>query len=163
MHYIVNFLPYSFFQACERSSIGSSIGEAKYTFALIETLHIMGLTVLLGTILAVDLSLLGMGRKWVTPAQLAKDLRWWTWGSLVLMIGTGIPLFLSEATRMSRSFPLYYKMIFLLLAILTHVTVHRSATKPGATADAWWNKPVACFSLLCWFGVALAGRAIAFL
>lgn len=163
MHYIVHFLPYSFFVACEKTWIGSSVAESKYAFAIVETIHIMGLTVLLGTMLAVDMSLLGVGREFTSPAQLAKDLKWWTLGSLAVMICTGVPLFLSEATRMSRSVPLYYKMLFLLTAIVIHLTIHRSATKSGTHRDAWWTKAVACASLLCWFGVALAGRAIAFL
>lgn len=163
MHYIINFLPYSFFVACEKTLIGNYIAQAMYAFALIETLHIIGLTVLLGTMLAVDLSLLGIGRKWASPSQLASDLRLWTWGSLVVMVGTGVPMFLSEATRMSRSAPFYYKMTFLLLAISTHLTLHRKATKPGSDINASWTKAAACVSLMCWFGVALAGRAIAFL
>jgi hypothetical protein len=163
MHRIVYFLPYAFFDSCEKTFIGSSISGSKFAFAIIETIHIMGLTVLLGTILAVDMSLLGFGRHWSSPSELTQDLWRWTWGSLVLMISTGIPLFLSEATRMSRSTPLYYKMLFLILAVVTHLTLHRKATKPGSDTGAWWNKAAACVSLMCWFGVALAGRAIAFL
>ena len=163
MHHLIYLIPYSFFESCERTFIGAWIGQSKYVFALIETIHIMGLAVLLGTMLGIDLCLLGFGRHWATPAELTKALWPWTMGSLVVMFGTGIPMFLSEATRMSRSAPFYYKMLFLLMAILCQFSFHRTATKPNYHGSEWSGKMIACVSLLCWFGVALGGRAIAFL
>src|SRR5262245_41846017 len=100
MHTLIYLIPYSFFEACERTLIGTAVAQSKYAFALIETIHIIGLAILLGTTVTVDLSLLGFGRRWTTPAELSKDFVLWTWISLVLMVCTGVPMFLSEATRM---------------------------------------------------------------
>ena len=80
-----------------------------------------------------------------------------------MMIATGIPLFMSEAEKLSKSSPFFYKMIFLSCAITLHFTLHRKATAPTAKPGSGLGKLAACLSLICWLGVALAGRAIAFL
>jgi hypothetical protein len=162
MKYFAYLLPYSFFAACEKTLIARWIANSLYAFATIETVHIMGLAVLIGTMLVVDLRLLGFGEKWESPAKLAKDLAPWTWGSMIVMVSTGIPLFLSEATRLSRNIPFYYKVLFLFLAFSSHFTLHRKVTRPH-WHESWGGKAAAVVSVTCWFGVALAGRAIAFL
>jgi hypothetical protein len=95
--------------------------------------------------------------------QLAAYLGRWTLFGVAMMIATGIPLFMSEAEKLSKSSPFFYKMIFLSCAITLHFTLHRKATAPTATPGSGLGKLAACLSLLCWLGVALAGRAIAFL
>ena len=163
MHRIIYLIPYSFFEWCESTLLGHWIAQSKYLFAIFETLHIMALAVLLGSMLVVDMNLLGLGRQWTSPGELTKALGPWTWSSLAVMVSTGVPLLLSEATRMSRSAPFYYKMLFLLLAIAGHITIHRRAVGSRSDESMWLGKLAACVSLICWFGVALAGRAIAFL
>jgi hypothetical protein len=55
------------------------------------------------------------------------------------------------------------KMCCLLLALVTHFTIHRRATRPGqASPNTLGGKLAASLSLLLWTGVILGGRAIAF-
>lgn len=159
---LINILPYSFFAWCERMPLGNSVKQSMWAFAVIETLHIMALAILLGTMVVIDLRLLGAGLKRVPVAEVAGLLRPWFWAAFAVMIGTGVCLFLAEATRLSTSGPFAYKMTFVLLAVAIHLTIHRNAIARGASGAAW-SKAAACMSLVCWFGVALAGRAIAFL
>jgi hypothetical protein len=70
---------------------------------------------------------------------------------------------MSEAVKLSNSSPFFYKMIFLCCAVILHFTLHRKAISSGTTRGSGLGKLAACLSLLCWLGVALAGRAIAFL
>jgi hypothetical protein len=160
---LLRFIPYSFFRWCEAVWPGHWIREATWVFAITETIHIMVLTVLLGTIFVVDLRLLGLGLTRRPTSQLAKNLMPWTLTSVVLMVLTGVPLFMSEATRLGQSGPFFYKMVFLVLALATHFTIFGASTKPGQPEGSGLGKLSACLSLFCWFGVALAGRAIAFL
>jgi hypothetical protein len=58
-------------------------------------------------------------------------------------------------------------MSFLLLALVTHFTIHRRATTPDRVSDATWGatlgeKLAACLSLILWTAVVAGGRAIAF-
>jgi uncharacterized protein DUF6644 len=152
----------SFFRWCERSLLGHTIKYSQWDFAILETFHIIGIAVLLGSILVVDLRLLGFGMRRVSAAELAGEFRPWTGAALVLMFATGVPMFLSEAVRMSLNSPFFVKMILLSLALAIHFTIRSRATRRGAE-DSGFGKLAACLSLLSWLSVALAGRAIAFL
>ena len=155
-------LPIWFFHWCEGTWLGSIIQQSKWSFALIETVHIMALAVLLGSFLIVDLRLFGLGMQQLTVAEVAGQFAPTSWVSFVVMVATGIPMYLSEAVRLSSSAPFFYKMMFLCLALLFHLTVHRSATNSG-NAGTGLAKIAAGLSLVCWLAVALAGRAIAYL
>src|SRR5207302_10158198 len=87
----------SFFQWCEQSGIGEAIRRSAWLFPLIEAIHLLGLGLIGGAVLVVDLRLLGLGLRRQSVAQLVLDAQPWLIGSLVLMIMTGSLLFLSEA------------------------------------------------------------------
>ena len=160
---LLRFIPISFFKWCEFVWPGVWLKDATWVFAITETIHIMVLTVLLGTIFVVDLRLLGFGLKRRSAAQLARDLMPWTLTSIILMTLTGVALFMSEARRLSQSGPFFYKMVFLVLALVAHFTIVGASTKPAQPEGSALGKLAACLSLFFWFGVAFAGRAIAFL
>jgi hypothetical protein len=156
-------LPGWFFWQCENTLPGSWFKHAQWFFAVDETIHIMALGMLIGTLVIVDLRLLGLGMRRQSVQQLAGYLAPWTLLGVALMIITGVPLFMSEAVKLSRSSPFFYKMVFLICAVALHFTLHRKATAAGATQGSGLGKLAASLSLICWLGVALAGRAIAFL
>lgn len=156
-------LPFWFFHSCEKTSLGSMIQQSKWAFAVIETVHIMALAVLLGSFLIVDLRLFGVGMRRQTVAEVASQFSPTSWVAFVVMAATGIPMYLSEAVKLSSSSPFFYKMVFLCLALLFHLTVHRRATRSGDNKSTALAKIAASLSLVCWLAVALAGRAIAFL
>src|SRR5579871_3847273 len=70
MHHLVYLIPYSFFEACEKTSTGSWVTRTGSLFGAIETAHIMGLAVLLGALLVIDMRLLGIGIGLGSPAEL---------------------------------------------------------------------------------------------
>jgi hypothetical protein len=159
----LHILPISFFHWCEAVWPGRWVKDARWIFAIIETIHIMVLAVLLGTIFIVDLRLLGVGTSRRSPAQLARDLSPWMLVSIALMAITGVTLYMSEAVRLSQSGPFFYKIVSLFLALIVQFTLTRSATKPEMPEGAPIRKVAAGLSLFFWFGAAFAGRAIAFL
>jgi uncharacterized membrane protein len=156
-------MPAWFFTLCESNWPGSWFKNARWFFAIDETFHIMALGMLIGTLVIVDLRLLGFGMRRQSVAQLARSLAPWTLLGVASMIITGVPLFMSEAIKLSRSSPFFYKMIFLICAVTLHFTLHRKATTSSTWQDSGLGKLAASLSLICWLGVALAGRAIAFL
>ena len=155
-------LPPSFFQWCEASFIGHWIKYSRWDFAILETFHIIGITLLIGSILVVDLRLLGLGSRTLSTQQLSEELEPWSRVALGLTVATGVPMFLSEAVRMGLNGPFLYKMILLIFALLIHFTIRRRAIRPGMNDGVLFGKVVACLSTLSWLSVALAGRAIAF-
>jgi hypothetical protein len=86
-----------FFQWCETSTVGNAIRTSPWAFAVIESIHLMGLAAIGGAILIVDLRLLGLGLRRATVRDVARDAQPWLAGSLVLMLATGVALFLSES------------------------------------------------------------------
>ena len=157
----MHFRAVDFFLWCEDTGFAHWIKGSKWVFPIVETLHIIGLTVLLGTVIVVDLRLLGFGMRRQSAAQLAREVAPWSWVALVGMLGTGAMLFMSEAVRLYSSSPFFYKMGFLFLAIVLHCTLHRKAIL-DAEESAWRRRLAASLSLACWLGVAFAGRVIAF-
>jgi hypothetical protein len=156
-------LPAWFFTLCEYHWPGTWFKTARWFFAVDETFHIMALGMLIGTLVIVDLRLLGYGMRRQSVAQLARFLGPWTIFGVLSMIVTGVPLFMSEAVKLSRSGPFFYKMMFLICAVTLHFTLHRKAISSSAGQSSGLGRLAASLSLICWLGVALAGRAIAFL
>ncbi len=160
---LLGLVPLSFFLWCEKTHLGLWIKNGTWTFATIETIHIMALAVLLGTLVVVDLRLLGFGMVRQSPSHLTRLMAPWTYSSLVVMVLTGICMFVSEANRLSRSGPFAFKMLLLILAVGTHFTIRAKVTGEGVRVGSRLPKVVAGLSIVFWFGVALAGRAIPFL
>ena len=66
---------------------------------MIESFHLLGLVVIGGSVLVVDMRLFGLGLRGQPVAQLARDAQRWLVGSLVVMLASGALLFTSEATK----------------------------------------------------------------
>ncbi len=152
-----------FFQWCEATSIGTAIRSSTWAFAVIESGHLLALATIGGAVLLVDLRMLGLGLRRQTIPDLARDAQPWLIGSLLVMLTTGVALFLSEPTKCYYSTPFWVKMTCLFLAIVFTFTVRRRVTMAeGTRVRPLWYKLVALVSLTLWFGVGAGGRWIGF-
>src|SRR5712691_3916072 len=134
-----------------------ALNDSEWLFPAVESVHITGLAILIGTIAIVDFRLLGLALRDRPAPQLARDLRFWTWAGIGIMLTTG-PLMLSAEPERGYGNPAFtFKMTCLLLALVTHFTIHRRATRSDSG-----GRVAACLSLLLWTGVVFGGRAIAF-
>src|SRR5260370_7528464 len=113
----------SFFTSCENSSLGDAIRGSRWLFPAIESFHLLGLAVIGGAVLVVNLRLLGFGMERQPVAQLWRDTRPWLLGSLTTMLVSGVLLFTSEATKLYYHEAFWVKMISLFLATLFTFTV----------------------------------------
>jgi len=152
-----------FFEWCEATAIGAAIRSSPWAFAVIESVHLLGLSVIGGAVLVVDLRLLGFGLTNQRIADVARAAFPWLVGSLLVMLLTGISLFLSEATKCYGSPAFWVKMISLALAIGFTVTIRRKVSMADELClRPIWFKVVAVVSLALWFGVGAGGRWIGF-
>ena len=150
-----------FFRWLGSLPVANAINDSEWLFPVIESVHITGLTVLVGTIAIVDFRLLGLALRNQPVSQVARYLRMWTWAGIGIMLTTG-PLMLSAEPERGYGNPAFaFKMWCLLLALVTHFTIHRRAAQGGPSATLG-QKLAACLSLLLWTGVIFGGRAIAF-
>ena len=97
---------FPFFQWCEATTIGNAIRSSLWAFAAIESVHLLGLAAIGGAVLVVDLRLLGLGLRRQSIAEVARSAYPWFVGSLIVMLVTGVALFLSEAVKCYYSTPL---------------------------------------------------------
>ena len=132
-------------------------------FPIIECFHLLALALLGGTVLAVDIRMLGFGLRAQPSAELLRKLQPWMKGALLAAVTTGFLMFLSEAVKCYFSPPFWYKMICLATATVFSFTVRRrvALAEPGSVAPGL-VKLTAAVSLALWFGVGFAGRWIAF-
>ena len=151
-----------YFQWFEQSAIGDTIRNSMWLFAFIEAFHLVGLGVTAGAVLVVDLRLLGFGLRDHPISQLAKDAQPWLLGSLTMMFASGIPLFISEATKCYYSFAFWVKMTSLFLVLVFTFTIRRRVTMMDELEAVSKGKITAFVSLALWFGVAWGGRWIGF-
>jgi hypothetical protein len=140
--------------------IANPLNSSELAFPTLECFHIVGFALSIGTIAIVDFSLLGIGMRRQTPAQLAKDTWLWTLGGLVLMLFSGLLLFSSDPDMYYLNWPFLIKMVFFVAAVIFHYTVHRKAVAsdvppPNAKLVAW-------VSLGLWAGVIFGGIFIGF-
>ena len=139
------------------------IRDSKYGMPAVQSVHLMGLTILLATILVLDLRLSGVGIMNLSLSNLARQLKRWTMGALTAVILSGILIFLATPGKYLGSNPFRVKMALLSLALLFHFGVLRRwiASEPESHPRLV-NVTIACLSLTLWFSVGWAGRAIAF-
>jgi hypothetical protein len=139
------------------------IRDSKYGMPALLSLHLVALTVLLATILVLNLRLAGIGMKDLSPSWLARRLRPWKLGAILLVILSGFIVFTGRPQEYLGSRPFRLKMALLLVAIVAElVIVGRRAASESALQPGLVNRLVAGLSLILWFGVGWAGRAIAF-
>jgi len=154
-------LPY--FQAIESGPIGEAIRNSTWLFPFVEAFHLLALAVIGGAVLLVDFRLLGLGLKRQPVAELARDAQPFLIGSLIFMIGSGVPLFMSEAIKCYYSFAFWTKMSALALAILFTFTIRRRvAFADEARVSPAVARAVGAISILLWSTVGWGGRWIGF-
>ena len=151
-----------FFRWSENSWLGVAISSRTYPFAVIEVIHLFGLTLLLGGIMFISMRLFGLIMNDLPLPEFSRTVRRWTFIGLLTSIVSGVSLYASEAMKLYNSGSFWVKMAFFITAIIFHFTVYRNVTlsdRSGRAARAL----AATISLALWFGVGVAGRAIGFL
>lgn len=127
------------FQWCDNTTIGQTIRDSRVLFPIIESLHLFALTLLLGTIIVLNLRLLGAGLR---RQPVARSLAPLTLQGLLVMLITGVLLFCSEAMKCYENPPFLIKMVTLPVAIVFHWTVFRPAITPQSSlADRYVSRP----------------------
>jgi hypothetical protein len=156
----VELLPY--FEWIEATSIGNAIRQSLWLFPVIEAIHLLGLSVLGGAVLMVDLRMLGFGLRGHPIAQVAKDARPWFIGALSVMLITGWALFCSEAIKCYYNTSFWVKITTLPFAIVLTLLVRDRVAMRASKQSTMLTKAIGLASIALWFVVAAAGRWIGF-
>lgn len=150
----------------EASRVGTAIRESTWLFPFFESLHVLALAAMLGTIVVVDLRLLGLASRNRTASALMKEVLPFTRWAFAATVLTGGLLFASNATQYVEKWPFLLKMALLLAALVNIVGFHRVFERSIAGWDAGTPPLAARFSgaasLVLWIAVVAAGRWIGF-
>jgi len=159
--------PTNIWEAIEYSSLGIFIAESTWAFPLLETLHVIALVTVVGTIALVDLRLIGVKGHAARVSELARDTLPWTWGAFGLAALTGLLLFASKSSSYMINPYFLLKMGMLVLAGLNMLYLHRTTWR---TVGQWEMEPsfpshakvAGWLSLIFWVVIVFLGRAIGF-
>ena len=149
------------FNWAEESWVGKIIRNHQYPFAVIEVVHLFGLTLLLGGIFLMSLRLFGLIMRDMPLSQVARQLGWISFAGLLVMVATGVSLFASEALKCYSNNMYWYKMAFFFPATLFHFTMYRKVTRSDSS-QPFMRGLTGFLALFLWFGVAVFGRAIGY-
>ena len=142
--------------------------ENDYSFAIIETVHILGLAFSVGLIMWVDLRLMGVSMRRKRVTDIVGQFEPWATGGLVIMFTSGLLLLVSEPLKCYMTISFRFKAVMLVLAGLNvwyfHAKVFPSVAEwdEAAVSPAWRAKMVGAFSLTLWLGIIIAGRWTAY-
>jgi hypothetical protein len=153
---------FAFFEWCQKSALAVAILDTGWLMPLLNTMHEIGMALLLGSVLVTNLRMLGFIMTRRPVSEVAAELRPWIVIGLVIMMTTGLGLLLPEAVRWYRSDPFRVKMSFLLAALTFQFTIHRSVARDGS-ASLGMCRTAGALSLILWFGVGVGGRTLTFL
>ena len=159
--------PTTIWESIQYSSLGIFIAESTWAFPTIETLHVIALVTVLGTIFVMDLRLLGVASTNYPITAMSKDTLKWTWAGFVMAAITGTLLVISKTSSYVINPFFMGKMVLLAIAGLNMLYFHRVTWK---TVNEWDTSPVVPLgakvagitSLIFWIVIVFFGRAIGF-
>jgi hypothetical protein len=155
------------FQWLNDTGIATAIRESELIFPAIETAHVLGITLLAGTVAIVDLRLLGLVLKRERVSDIAGQVLPLTWVGFAAMLVSGALLFMAEAAKSYGNPAFRLKMLLMVAAglnpLIFHSTIYRSVAEwDAAPATPWRARLTAGLSLTLWSAIIVAGRAIAY-
>ena len=157
-------------QSLQSSHVAAAISGTvgwEWWFANIETIHVLAVALLFGTILMVDLRLLGLTTRRTAITSLSSEVLPYTWVAFAIAMVTGALLFVSKATVYAYNLQFQLKMLFMLLAginmAIFHFGIYRNVLA--------WNEALppplparlaGAISIGLWVTVIFLGRWIGF-
>ena len=148
----------------ELSPVGDFVASSSWAFPTIETIHVIAIVTVFGTVAMMDLRLLGLASKENRITELSRDTLTWTWGAFVLAALSGTLLWMSKAHIYMREPWFYAKMILIGVAGINMAIFHavtwrtigqwdagpppRAAKIAGFTSLALWVVVIACARMI---------------
>jgi hypothetical protein len=143
--------------------VAEGIRNSLYLFPLIESCHVIGLSLVFGTIAIVDVRLLGIASTRRPFSRIAADVLKWTWAAFGLTVITGFLMFTTNASVYFHNSFFRTKMALLLLAGLNMLVFELTTGRRVHQWDKETRAPragrvAAAVSLLLWITIIFLGR-----
>jgi hypothetical protein len=136
-------------------------GASLYIGPAVNIVHLVSMVIFLGSILLVDLRLLGTGLTNQPTAVVARDAYPWTTGAFLMLVLTGVPALMATATSQYGNSIFWVKMYLLMIGVVYLFTVRRKvAFAEEGRIGAGTAKMVGFVSIMIWLSVAALARLI---
>jgi len=144
----------------------TALRESDVVFPLIETFHVLAITLIAGTIVTVDLRMSGLIFRGEPLSRITRTLLPYTWYGFAVMVITGLPLFAAEAAKLYGNPAFRVKLLLLGIAGLNALLFHNTAYRGVDDSDRRGSisltaRAFAGVSILLWSGIIVSGRLIA--
>jgi len=154
-------------ESFEHSSVAGAMKHSLWLYPIVEIVHIAGFALLVGTVAAFDLRLLGFARS-TSIRALERSLLPWAWLALLLIVPSGVAMFSTHAVDFASNPAFRVKLVLLFAAGLNALLFHAGVFRSVAAWDQHVPTPRAAklsalLSLAIWTGVIACGRLIAYL
>jgi hypothetical protein len=141
--------------------------STEWAFCSVETVHILSLAIVFGSIAMIDLRLLGWTARGRNVVDLMKETLVWTWSAWIVAAVSGSIMFISKATTYAGNTEFQLKFVFMALAGINMAIFHFGAYREVATWGSAAKAPAGArvaggLSLLFWVGVIFCGRWVGF-
>lgn len=151
----------------EHTGLATAVRQSSWLFPTIESIHVLAVVLVFGTISIVDLRLLGLPTREKAVRRLTAEVLPYTWGFFVLAAVTGFLMFASSATTYAADLPFQLKMGLMVLAGINMIAFHLLPYRTVHLWDVLVHPPVgakvmAATSLGLWLGIVVFGRWIGF-
>lgn len=153
-------------QWLENGFVAVAIRQSAWLYPALEIVHIAGIVLLVGPAFMFDLRLLGFAKK-LSVAALADYLLSWSRRGLLLVIPSGLFLFITNATTLAYDEVFWLKMVLLIIAALNALVFHRRTFRFISSRDenirlTAGAKAAAVASIILWLSIITCGRLLAY-
>jgi hypothetical protein len=147
---------FGFCQWLEQTRLSVAIRESAWGFPIIESVHVLGLC-LFGFAILMDLRVLGVALTRVPAAEIAAGLTAWMRAGIVVVVVSGILIFLNTPVEYYNNTIFRIKVIMLLLIAVNAWVLRARRSQQGRNAVL-----ARAVSLVLWAGIIVAGRMITY-
>lgn len=148
--------------ALAMSDFASSLRMSRWGYATVNATHIAAIGLLFGSVVALDLRLLGVWRS-IALADLARPLVTIAAVGLALAVASGLLLFATRADEYAALGIFRVKLVLIAIGTTSALAHHLRYGRTLTDAPAGALRFAGTTSLLCWSGALISGRFIAFL
>jgi hypothetical protein len=150
----------------EHRPFAIAIAESTWLFPIVETVHVLAVTVVVGSVAMMDLRLLGAGSKDQAASEVIATSLPWAWSAFAVAFVAGSLMFSSKAATYYVNLPFRIKMVCLALAAVNMLTFHFLTARGMDAWDRGTPPPAARFAAACsltlWVVIVATGRWIGF-
>jgi hypothetical protein len=152
--------------AIEMSALGQAMRQWLWLYPAVEIVHLVGIALLVGSIIVLDLRLLGLSRT-LPVRRLASHVLPWSAAGLALILPSGLAMFVAHATDLMGNPVFVLKICLIMAAGINAAAFHAGVFRGAAAWDVDAKPPLtaraaAALSLLLWISVIACGRLLAY-